>query len=102
MIHKKIVKNGNILDLIVNAEIRHVYHRKQGIPIMFFKDIDAIQYIKEQGYEKYNLIESTGQVSNSIDYSQNGVWKFEKVVAKPKKRSYNSSKKKTVPVTPEE
>ena len=109
MISKKLVENENILELIVDAEVRRVYHKRQGIPIMFFGDADAMQYIREHGYEGYKLIESAGQVSNSADYSQDGIWRFEKiivkpkkVVAKPKKRSYNRSKKKTVSVTPEE
>jgi hypothetical protein len=109
MISKKLVENGKILELIVSAEVRRVYHKRQGIPVILFKDADAIQYIREHGYKDYSLIESAGQVSNSADYSQDGIWKFEKiivkpkkVVAKPKKRSYNSSKKKTVSVTPEE
>jgi hypothetical protein len=109
MISKKIVENGNTIEVIVTAQVRHVHHKRKGIPVMFFRDKDAIQYIKEHGYEDYNLVKSTPAVSNSIDYSQGGTWIFEKnviktkkVVAKPKKRSYNSSKKKTVSVTPEE
>jgi hypothetical protein len=73
---------------------------------------DILAYLKEEGIEASGILTSpaTGYLAN---YSKKellaGTWIFEKnviktkkVVAKPKKRSYNSSKKKTVSVTPEE
>ena len=68
-------------------------------------DNDIISYLVSEGLQVSKVLSTptTGLLKNYCSKEfLSGMWIFEKVVAKPKKKSYNSSKKKTVPVTPEE
>ena len=66
---------------------------------------DVVEHLGKEGLKVSEVL-----TSPATEYLKNycneeflaGTWIFEKVVAKPKKKSYNSSKKKTVSVTPEE
>jgi hypothetical protein len=84
------------VEVVVEYEIRRVFHKRQGIPVMIFKDSDAIELLESAGYDKYKLTTDGVVASNSIRFPQVAVWKFAKVLDTPKKKRYNRSRKKKV------
>ena len=42
------------IEVVVEYEIRRVFHKRQGIPVMIFKDSDAIDYTKEKALYECN------------------------------------------------
>ena len=80
----------------VQYEVRKVYHKKQGIPQLTFRDADAIKLLEAEGYTQHQLTTTNMIAGNSIRHPQTAVWKFKKIVDTPKKKSYNRTRKKKV------
>ena len=58
------------IEVVVEYEIRRVFHKRQGIPVMIFKDSDAIELLESAGYDKYKLTTDGVVASNSIRFPQ--------------------------------
>ena len=71
---------------------------------MTVDDNDIFRYLEGEGLKVSKVLSfpTTGFLKNYCSKEfLTGTWIFEKIVAKPKKKSYTSSKKKTVSVTSE-